>query len=373
MGRHGAEGRTTPFRWAVIGTGQAAQRFVAGLRSADHARPVVVVSRSQERAEAFARRSGTARAVSDIRAAVEAPDVDAVYIATPPAAHLGPALLALAAGRPCLVEKPFALDADEARRIADTARRGSTFCMEAMWTRFLPAVRETKRLVATGALGEIRLVSASFATRQAFGPGSHVLDPAGGGGALMDRGVYPMSLAVHLLGEPEQAAGQAAFGPSGVDDEVAAVLRHASGALTQVSAGFRTEATNDLVVMGTEAVLRLGAPIYRPSRVSVRPVRGRPAAGTERTPRLSEDSGLVHAVRQRLAFVGGPKSRGRLLRYRGNGYGHQADEVRRCVEAGSTESPVMPLAESVAVLEVIAAIRRSWVGVEHRRVDAVAR
>ena len=185
------------FRWGILGTGAVARKFALGLQIERHeAEVTVIASRSLEKV----RQVGQALAIGGIygsyEEAVQNADVDAFYIATPPSTHRDLALLCLKARRPVLVEKPFALDAGQARDIIEAARASGVFCMEAMWTRFLPLIREAKRRISEGALGDIHTLIGSFGAAEATGPENNLFSAALGGGALLDRGVYPISLAI---------------------------------------------------------------------------------------------------------------------------------------------------------------------------------
>lgn len=357
--------RLRTFRWGVLGTGLAARKFVLGLRAAEDARAIVVGSRSPEKALAFARGFGIPRSHGSYEQAVREEGVDAVYVATPPSLHREHALLCLSAGKPALVEKPFTVTAEEAREVVDAARARSVFCMEAMWTRFLPLVRRVKGMVDAGAVGEVRMLTASFGMADRVDARSSLFSAELGGGALLDRGVYPLSLAFHFVGPPGEILSEAIIGETGVDENVAVILRHGAGGLALLHASLRTQCSNDLVIMGTRAQIRLHAPIYRPFRMTVTPIveRGGSPPVRPRSETLKE-SPWVHAAYQRLSAVATPlhnrHSRQHVERYGGNGYHHEADEVARCVRDGRVESAIMPLAESVAIMQAMDAIRSQW-------------
>jgi predicted dehydrogenase len=348
------------FRFAVLGTGGVARSFVLGLRASGQVEVGAVGSRTPARAQEFARSLGLDCVATDHAGALAAP-VDAVYVATPPGTHRALALTSLAAGRPVLVEKPFTTDADEAREVVDEARRLGLFCMEALWTRFLPLVREVDSLLRGGAIGTVLGVTGSFGNTTVEAP--HLRDPALGGGALLDRGVYPLSFAVRALGRPDAVAAQAVLGPTGVDEEVSAVLRHGTTGLSSIQASFRGELANDLRYTGTRGSLWVRGPAYRPAAASM--VRTPPAEeGPAPSPAVAGprllDAPWAHGLRQVVGLVP-PSIRSRavpLVRpYRGNGYHYQAEEVARCVRLGLLESPVMPGDETVTVMETVDRIR----------------
>ena len=351
----------TAFRWGILGAGPLARKFAAGLRATRIPAVVsAVASRDPGNAQRFAAELG-ARADTYERL-IAAGGVDAVYLATPPAVHADQAQACLAAGLPVLVEKPFAPDAATAARIAEAAAQAGVFAMEGMWTRFLPALAEVRARIEAGDLGELHSCSGSFAIADLYSATDGNFDPVTGG-ALLHRGVYPLSLARHLLGPVVQVSGQLrrSSTSSSVDEDVVAVLQHRSGALSQVHASLVSSARNDLVLLGSRARIELEPPIYRPG--GLRLVATPPRARTRTTAAGSggwRERPAVQAMQQRLI---GPK---RVLRppghrirtpYAGNGYTHEADAVMDAVRQGRTEHPLMPLAESVQVMELIDRLR----------------
>lgn len=355
----------TAFRWAVLGTGQVARKFVLGLRATGAMDAVLVASRSRERARAFARELRIPTVADDYASAANHATVDGCYIATPPALHLDHALLCLQAGKPTLIEKPLAGSAEDARKIAAAAASADVFCMEAMWTRFLPLVRELKSMVDQGQIGQPRLAWGSFAVNTDLTAKQAVARPELGGGALLHRGIYPLSLASHLLGPIDQATGQTRSGPTGVDEDVIVSAGHRGGALSASISSLRADAMNDLVVAGSEASIHVAAPIYRPSVLTIS--RGAPRGdGTPSggwTERLKEGA-LLQGAKQRFDAL--PVDLARLIsrdrrrvvrRYTGNGYHYEAEEVLRCVRSGRSESEIMPLAESVHLIQTIESLR----------------
>jgi predicted dehydrogenase len=354
-----------PFRWGILGTGFAARKFALGLRATGEAETALVASRSLQKAQAFAQACGIPSACGSYEEAVARGGIDAFYVATPPSLHHAHALLCLDAGKPVLVEKPFAVNADEARAIASAARARRAFCMEGLWTRFLPLITRLKRLVDDGALGAIGLLSGTFCSALPVARGNIRFDPALGGGVLLDRGVYLISLAHYLLGVPQAIASEASMGETGVDEQVAVLLRYDTGAIATLQASFRTEAANDLVIMGSRARVDVHPPVYRPFRMTLSPIRN---SGGESRDRgwleALKESHWAHAAYQRLsALLTLTRSRhARRVRepYAGNGYHYEALEVMRCVRAGKIESAVIPLAESVSVMETLDRIRAQW-------------
>jgi predicted dehydrogenase len=334
-------------------------KFAAGLRQLDDAEVAMVASRSAAQARAFAARFSVPHPIEgyDAAAAAAAGLVDAVYIATPPALHREHAIACLAAGVAALIEKPFAPDAASARAIAAAAEGARVFCMEAMWTRFMPAAARLRALIATGAVGEPRLIAGSFGISNAVDPAYGNFDAARGGGALAHLGFYPVSLGQWLFGTPVEARAVGRVGETGVEEDAAIALRYMSGVVGSFHASLRAPAANGLVVHGTHGSVAFGGPIYRPWGISRRRTAPRrmPSAGLTRKALFKESTlyQRIGQLRDRLL----PGGAFEQLPFAGNAYHYEAAEVAVRVHAGALESPLMPLADSIAVAETLETLR----------------
>jgi predicted dehydrogenase len=215
-------------RWGVLGAGWIAERFVRALRTSTTQQVVAVGSRTQASAERFAGAAGALTAHGSPEALAADPGVDVVYVATPHQAHRASALLAIDAGKHVLVEKPLGLDAAQAEEVATAAATAGVFCMEAMWTLFLPRFDVVRRVLAQGMLGDVRTVMADHGER--FDPHHRILDPAMAGGSLLDLGSYLTALATWTLGPAEEVYATGEMTPSGVNGQAAMVLAHGDGA-----------------------------------------------------------------------------------------------------------------------------------------------
>lgn len=348
----------TKFRWGIFGTGAISAKFASGLAAARDAEVSFIASRSLARSQAFAAAMGIGTAVEGYSEAVARCGVDAIYIATPPSAHLDHALLCIEAGIPVLVEKPFASTAVEANRIADAARSHSVFAMEAMWTRFLPAAQAMREKLLARDIGDVRLVSGNFGISYAPDRAESMFNAALGGGALSHLGAYPLSLSQWLFGSPQLTHAMGTIGSTGVDEDVAFQLRYTRDVLGSFFVSLRAWAPDSFHLLGTGGMIGVRGSIVRPHGLDV----------AHETPRSSEEFSLgwrarlrqhplVHHLAQRL----GRSSRGRGVRhdyrYAGNGYAYEANEVRACIERGDIESKIMPLSDSVAVATTMDMIR----------------
>lgn len=361
--------QSSPVRWAILGTGMVARKFALDLRRLDgQAALQIVASRDPENARRFAREIGVAETAPDYAAAAGMADVDAVYVATPPAQHEAHALMGIRAGKAVLVEKPFALDSGAAGRIATAARAAGVFCMEAMWTRFQPLPNLLRDRIAAGDLGEMRGFDARFCAANLPQAGGNLFDPAAGGGALLHRGIYPLSLARFFLGPIAEVRTMGRVGGTRVDEDSVLILRHESGALSTLRASLRVAGPDGMTLYGTAATVDVEGPVWRPTGAVLRPTWAAPVQpGRRRRLETLRESGPWIAVSDRLARVKRAlRGRGRRLNapFGGNGYRHEALAVMAALAEGRTEDPRMPLSESVELMAIIDAARLAWTGGE---------
>ncbi|MCH9733343.1 MAG: Gfo/Idh/MocA family oxidoreductase [Actinomycetia bacterium] len=342
--------------------------FVLGLRACrGSASATVVASRNGNNALRFAAELGVPTASADYEAALSASEVDALYIATPPSMHEAHALAGIAAGKPVLVEKPFALDAAAAARIVEAARLKKVFCMEGMWTRFLPLISAVHSRIVAGAIGEVRGFRGEFCGPSRPDPAVSNFDPARGGGALMHKGVYPVSLARLFLGPIESVESTVWIGDSGVDEECALALRHATGAISTVRASNRTAGSNDAMVYGTKGLIHIKSPICRPPVAQIMQFgensRGAKTAEVSRLERWAGE-GRGQGLRQRADYLirAFRATSGKRITsyYTGNGFQYEAEALMQGVAAGTIESNLMPLEESIDVMKVVDKARAKW-------------
>jgi len=328
---------TTSTRWGIIGTGKIAKAFAAALRDTPGAVLAGVASRSSASAEAFAREQGVVQAYGSYQALVDAPDIDLVYIATPHTEHAANALMALDAGKGVLCEKPFTMNRAEAEQVVAKARAKKLFLMEAMWTRFMPALAEVQRIVASGEIGAINQVTADFGFTATFDPAHRLFNRELGGGALLDLGIYPLSIAAALLGPVASVTAQAEMGATGVDLNTGFILRHEGGGVSACACSVTAHTPVELTVSGPGGFIRMNTRFHHAQSITVNPADG--AARTIATPFL------------------------------GNGYVHEAIEAQRCWHAGLIESPGMTHAETLALMHVLDDIR-AQIGLRYAADDA---
>lgn len=319
-------------RWGILGTGKIAKAFATALREVPDTELAAVASRSLDSATKFAAEYGAQCAHGSYQALADDPGVDAIYIATPHAMHHENALMCLAAGKALLIEKAFTLNRRQAQDIADLARARQLFVMEAMWTRFQPAMQEAKRLIDMGEIGTVRNLQADFGFPAEAGPEHRLFNPALGGGALLDLGIYPLSMAAFFLGPVQGVRGFGELAPTGVDMQASFALQHAGGALSVCTCSLNTRTPTTLTICGDKGFLRLHGRFHHTERFTI---------------------GLNDGSEREFHF---PRI--------GNGYAHEAMEVGRCLREGLLESATMPLGESVDLMGVLDQLR-AQIGVRY--------
>lgn len=348
--------------WGILGTGSIARQFAEGLRHVPGADLRAVASRDRERAESFARGFGQeVKAHESYEDLVADEKIDVVYVATPNMRHRADSLLSLEAGKAVLCEKPFALNAREAREVIAAAREKKLFCMEAMWMRFVPSMVRARSLVKDGALGEARMLTADFGVVANRSPASRLFDPSMGGGVLLDLGVYTVSLAYHLMGQPVRVTGSGIVGPTGVDEQIGVVMEFAGGNMAILSASFNARTPCEATLTGTKARLRIHSPIYCPQKLTLEEFGSR---GGGDAPKWARGNAISRKVYEKYRFHLRPRlmGSGRKIvdRIQGNGYNYEALEATRCLQEGHLESEVMPLDESLRIMETLDTLRSRW-------------
>lgn len=339
-------GKTTQdgFGWGIWATGAIAAQFADDLDRVPGARRAAVCSRSMQSAQAFAKAHGVAAAYGDPDAFLADPTIDAVYIASPHTEHCDQALRAIAAGKPVLIEKPVAMTAEQARTIKDAAHTAGVFAMEALWTRFLPAVQRAKALIDEGAIGSVQRAEASLIFHRPFDADHRLFDPARGGGVLHDLGIYPLSLATFLFGLPMLEKGRWEAAPTGVDARAEMTLTCGTVPFA-VKVGFveepAAEGRNDFIVRGETGTLRIDRHFLSAPSLTLwdKPLETAP-----------DPRGWAEKLARRLPLPG--RTRMDFARP-SRGLNFQAAAVQAAVARGETAHSAMPLSDSAAVLAII--------------------
>ncbi|MGO2096572.1 MAG: Gfo/Idh/MocA family protein [Candidatus Microbacterium stercoravium] len=317
-------------RWGILATGGIAHAFTTDLKGAGLT-VAAVGSRAQQSADAFARTFEIPVAHGTYEALAADPGVDAIYIATPHPQHVEAARLALAGGKHVLIEKPITLTQAEAAEIRDLAAANGLVAMEAMWTRYLPMMARIREIIADGTIGEVRAVSADHTQSISTDPAHRLNALDLGGGALLDLGIYPISFAWDILGEPVSIKASARIGETGADTEVATVMAHASGALSTTVSSSRSAGANTAHILGSSARIDIDRTWYNQATFTV----------------TAPDGSVIERYEERIS---------------GRGMQFQALALERAVTQGV--APLLPVDESAKIMGTLDEIRRQ-IGVRY--------
>lgn len=304
-----------PVRWGILATGRIAATFAADLALVDGSELAAVGSRRLEAATAFAGRFGAARAHDSYASLAADPNVDVIYVATPHGRHLEDVMTCFEAGKPVLCEKAMTMNGADTQTLVDEARRRGLFLAEAMWTRANPTIRRMRGMVADGACGPIRQVRAELGFA-ASADRTRLWDPDLGASALLDIGIYPLTFAHMFLGEPDTIAAAGVLSDRGIDTDGGATLTYASGAVASIAWTQRTQGDCSAVIAGETGRIEVPSRFHEPTGFTY-------VSGDHQEPVAA------HVV--------------------GRGYAHEIIEVAECLRAGLTESPLLPLDETVSI------------------------
>ncbi len=316
-------------RWGIIGTGAIANKFAEVLNSLDDVELLAVASRKQDTANTFARKYGIKRAYATYEELAKDSDLDVVYIATPHSEHKDNAALCIKNGKAILCEKPFTLNQEETKYLISLAREHKVFLMEAMWTKFMPTTFQVKKWIEEKRIGEIKHIRANFGYCNEFDENSRLFDINIAGGALLDAGIYPITYAVHMLGKLPKAIKSSAFiGPSNVDEQNVIILEFEDGILADLSSAVTAELGKDAVIIGDKGRIEI------PNFFFAQAAKLYDAEG-KLVDRFEEDFII-------------------------NGYEYEAMEVNSCIREGKLESSILPLSDTIDIMEIMDEIRDQW-------------
>ncbi len=320
---------STKINWGIIGTGAIAHMFAKALAVLADAQLVAVASRKKETAEKFADEFNIPHRHVGCESLASDKDVDVVYIATPHPNHKDETIVCLNAGKAVLTEKPFAVNSRQVAEMIQCARKNNCFLMEAMWMYFMPAIRKIREIVATGALGDICMVTANFCFDKAPDPDGRLINPMLAGGTLLDIGVYDIAFAHLVFGtEPKKITSTAYMGPTGVDEQASMILEYDTGRFASLNCSFRLNMPCQASIYGTKGHINVPPMFFHPDKFKIK-------IGTEEEKEYTFE---------------------RL----GNGYTYEAIEVMNCLREGKTESQIMPLSTSVSLMNIMDKIRKQW-------------
>ena len=314
-----------PLRWGIIGPGKIARKFAEALTVVDEGILFAVASSDFERAQAFSNEYKAEKSFGSYAGIVEDPDVDAVYVATPHPFHIENTLLCLEAGKPVLCEKPLTVNAAETDRLINAARANKTFLMEALWSRYLPIHQTIRQWLDDKRIGEVKLLTSTFGIVAHRDPEGRMFNPDLAGGALLDLGVYNISISQWVMGiDPISFAAQGYIGETNVDELTSVNLFYKGGSVSQFTCNLVSENINDMFIYGTEGHIHIH-------------------------PKFWNTTGAT--------LVSGGHESTETRPFRKNGFEYQIEDAIRCIRAGLLESPRMPHAQTLANMQLMDGIR----------------
>ena len=314
------------FRWGILASGGIAQAFARDLSYFNNHIVAAVGSRSQESADAFAAEFPGCTAYSSYEALVADPSLDAIYVASPHPYHVSNTVLALNAGKPVLCEKPFTINAAEAREMKAAADANGVALMEAMWARFLPHMHKVREILASGILGQIWAVEADHGQRLSDYANPRHWEPSLGGGALLDLGIYPISFAHMVLGVPNKISASATFTDKGVDASSSVIFDYKDGAQAILTSNMMVSTPCRATICGTLGKIEIDRTFYNPASMRV----------------IMHDGTTTEYPSD----------------YKGHGLREQAAEFERVVRNGEKSSSILTPDESILIMESLDEVRR---------------
>lgn len=317
------------FNWGIIGTGRIAHTFAAALAGTDGANLYAAASRSAEKAQQFAEKFGFIKSYGSYAELAQDSNIDIVYIATPMASHYEDAKLCLQNGRNVLCEKSVTLNRGQLMELLSIARENGLFFMEAMWMKCRPAFLKAHEWVQAGRIGDIRYIRADFCNIVQYKPDDRLFRADCGGGAILDLGVYPLTLAESFLGFPYAIESAANIGRDGVDLSNSILLKYQDGSFASIESGFEQPSRNNALISGSEGMIIFGDWFFNTCEVTL----------------YDRDCNEVGHFGQADAV---------------NGYEYEIIEAQRCLREGLKESPLVPHSGTINVMTIMDECRRQW-------------
>ncbi len=316
------------YRWGIIGTGRIARSFAVAIKGSDNAVLYAVASRSADKAAAFAGEFGFEKSFGSYAELASDSSVDIVYIATPMASHFADSMLCIDHGRNVLCEKSIALNSAQLEKMLAAAKDKDVFFMEAMWMKCRPTYLKALEWINTGRIGRVRYIKADFCCSVPYNRNDRLFSPECGGGALLDLGVYPITLAADILGSsPDEIITDANI-IFGVDMSNSITLRYKDSAAV-LQSGFEMQLPNRALISGDEGMIVFGEGFHCSSEITL----------FDREGRELERSIIPVIV---------------------NGYEYEILEAQRCLEKGLKESPLVTHSSTLAVMRIMDKCRKDW-------------
>jgi len=315
------------YNWAILGCGKIARKFASDLKTLPYARLYAAASRSIENAQAFTDEIGFEKAYGRYEEMVNDPQVDVVYIASPHSHHFEHALLCLNHQKAVLCEKAFAMNSKQVNLMIEASRKNNTFLMEAFWTRFQPSFQRAMEIVRSGELGALKALRSDFSFNADYNPEKRLYNVNLGGGSLLDIGIYPIFMSLMAFGKPAEIKTLATFCPTGAEETILMSFKYPMGETASLVSSFASHSSTTTEFCFENGFFRLNRRFNTPTSITYW--------------KNWEEEKLI-------TFEKGA----------GSGYELEAAHVMECLDAGKTESDMMPLSLSSDLMEIMDRVRK---------------
>lgn len=356
-------------KWGIFGTGKAATMFVNGLKTLPFTEVCAVGSWRKEDAKLFANKYNIPNVYSSYEELVKNNNIDVVYIATPNSFHKDNCLLCLENNLNILCEKPFALNYTEANEVISLARKNNLFCMEAIWTNFIPAMKYVKNILLNKSIGDIRLINIDLGFQNKIDLNNRLFNKKLGGGVLLDLGVYALSFVCQVLGIPTQIKYISTDNNSGIDVQSNILLEFNNSEQANISLSLINNLRNEALIIGERGQIKIHKEFIRPHKLTLMKY---PYFNSEQAQAIDKDSNLLKIIKKipflyslalRFDDINIPvlKQEGKkiFIPFKGNGYNYEALEVNNCLREGKKESEYAKLNNTLEVMKIIDSIKSS--------------
>ncbi|XPF94667.1 Gfo/Idh/MocA family protein [Colwellia sp. RE-S-Sl-9] len=316
-------------KWGIIGCGNIANQFAKSLAKINSGTLCAVASNTPNKAKTFAKQYGTDKYYSNYDDLVNDKNIDAIYIATPHNFHYENTKLCIAHNKHVLCEKPITINAKQLLKLTELAKAKNVFLMEAVWTRFLPAIEKLQSLITEGIIGEIDTLKAHFSITGNFAPSHRLMNKDLAGGALLDLGIYPITFAHLVFGKhPEKIKSSAVIGETGIDESSFYLFEYKNGQRAVLSSSMKDHSPTEAIICGSKGYIRV------PHFLGAREIH-------------------IHLPEQNTRVINFPRSEDENFVY-------EIEHANKCISANLTQSPTLPLSDSLAIIQTMDTLREQW-------------
>lgn len=315
----------------ILGAGRIAHKMAYTLNRMEKANAYAVASRDLRRAQQFAKEEQVEKAYGSYEEMLADENVELVYVATPHSYHLEHAKLCVSYGKPVLCEKAFTANAKQAKELLEYAKEKQVFITEAIWTRYMPSRKIISKILESGELGEIQMLSANLGYE--LTDVERLVRPELAGGALLDVGVYPINFASMFLGNDIKGVASTCVKTEfGMDAKDVMVITYKNGCIAILHAGMTAATEQYGIIYGAKAYL-IAYNINNIDKIEV----------------FTKDRELVRTIEVPKQITG---------------YEYEVDACMRALERGQLECEEMPHSETIKIMEQMDALREEW-GVQY--------